>query len=198
MSESAVSLREQRVRETERALRRRARELTAEGGLGGFTVDELCTDVGVSRRTFFNYFATKENAVLGLPVRADSAEQDRAFVEGSGDLLDDLVVLLVARWESSDMTRDEIPLVFAAVEREPALHRHFMAHLLDAERSDAALIVERQGWALDDDRALLAVRIVGALMKSTGEEFFRSDGETAFVDILRRHLSAARALFAAA
>ena len=45
---------------TRAALVARARHLTAREGLTGFTIQELCDQVGVSRRTFFNYFPTKE------------------------------------------------------------------------------------------------------------------------------------------
>lgn len=67
MSESAspIGLREQRKEETRRSLTSLARRLTAERGLNGFTLEELCAEVGVSRRTFFNYFPAKEAAIVG-------------------------------------------------------------------------------------------------------------------------------------
>ena len=56
--------------ERTRALRRRmiveARRATVEHGLHGFTLEQLCATVGVSRRTFFNHFASKEDVVLGI------------------------------------------------------------------------------------------------------------------------------------
>src|ERR1700712_2523037 len=58
--------RQQRTREQ---LISAARRLTATHGLSGFTVQELSDQVGVSRRTFFNYFASKEDAVLGMVSR---------------------------------------------------------------------------------------------------------------------------------
>lgn len=48
-----------------------SRRLTAERGLNGFTIEELCDEVGVSRRTFFNYFPSKEEAVIGVAEEED-------------------------------------------------------------------------------------------------------------------------------
>jgi AcrR family transcriptional regulator len=53
------------------AIHRAALELVAERGLAGVTVEEISERAGVSPRTFFNYWTTKENAVLGI-VLADT------------------------------------------------------------------------------------------------------------------------------
>ena len=80
MTESAPSTRERRRTEITRTLVSLARRATAAGGLNGFTVDQLCDEAGVSRRTFFNYFASKEDAVLGIPLHTDRDETDEFFV----------------------------------------------------------------------------------------------------------------------
>ena len=54
-----------------------SRRLTAERGLNGFTVEELCAEVGISRRTFFNYFPSKDEAVIGM----DETDEARRLVE---------------------------------------------------------------------------------------------------------------------
>ncbi|MGN0042882.1 TetR/AcrR family transcriptional regulator [Rhodococcus sp. (in: high G+C Gram-positive bacteria)] len=70
------------MQRTRAALVEHARTLTARRGLAGFTVEELCEHVGVSRRTFFNYFASKEDAVLGNPPAALTPEDRDEFVAG--------------------------------------------------------------------------------------------------------------------
>ena len=42
-----------------------ALNLVIENGYDGFTMEELAHEVGVSRRTLFNYIKDKESAVLG-------------------------------------------------------------------------------------------------------------------------------------
>src|SRR6478735_12637303 len=95
VNNSAPTLRDRRAAETSLGLRTEARRLTAERGFAGFTIEELCSEVGVSRRTFFNYYASKENAVLGFAVHSDNAELAEAFVAGNGTLLDDFTELLI-------------------------------------------------------------------------------------------------------
>lgn len=82
MVDSANSLRRQRRALTARALTTPARLWTADRGIGGFTIDELCEAAGVSRRTFFNYFASKEDAVLGVCVERGDDHLAAAFIAG--------------------------------------------------------------------------------------------------------------------
>ena len=71
-------------RATRHGLRRAVLELSAERGLASVTVDEIARRAGVSPRTFFNYFDTKEDAaVVELFVSTDDALTD--FATGAGD-----------------------------------------------------------------------------------------------------------------
>src|SRR3954453_19633038 len=105
MSESATNvggLRERKRAATRAAITAAARSLTAERGLNGYTVEEVCERAGISRRTFFNYFPAKEDAILGHPGDDIPEELAQAFVDGgvpagsgglSANLWDDFIEL---------------------------------------------------------------------------------------------------------
>lgn len=63
----ASSVREQKKRSTRRALHLSALRLVLEHGLAGVTTDDIARAAGVSPRTFFNYFPTKEASLVGMP-----------------------------------------------------------------------------------------------------------------------------------
>jgi AcrR family transcriptional regulator len=178
-----------------------ARELTAERGLSGFTVEELCEQVGVSRRTFFNYFASKENAVIGVPADVDaSAAEDRFVAAGNPadplrGLLDGLVELHLARWALLDLTAADIGPLVAAFEREPRLIGHVLRLAGEGEGKDIVVVGRRTGLPAGDLRAATAVQVVGALFRAGTDELFRPGNTDDLRTVLLRRLAAARALF---
>jgi len=197
MVKSADSTREQRKRETVRALTDAARRLTAERGFGGFTVEELCAEVGVSRRTFFNYFESKENAVFGFAAIDPRQEAlEAAFVAESGELLDDFLRLTIARFELFNPL-DNAPAMFAVIEQEPRLLKAAFEQLAKNERRDMALIVQRTGNGDDAElRAEVMVHTVGALVRLCMDQLLHHHSTESFSDLVSRRLEIARAVFA--
>ncbi|WP_108666564.1 TetR/AcrR family transcriptional regulator [Euzebya rosea] len=62
---SADTLRERKKRETRTAIIVAALELCEQRGVEDVTVADIAEAANISRRTFFNYFGTREEAILG-------------------------------------------------------------------------------------------------------------------------------------
>lgn len=62
---AAPGLRERKKRETHQALRAAATRLALAEGPDAVTVERIAEEAGVSARTFFNYFPSKEEALAG-------------------------------------------------------------------------------------------------------------------------------------
>ena len=58
-------IREQKRRETLQRIRDAAARLVDTHGYDNVTVDDICHTAGISRRTFFNYVDSKDEAILG-------------------------------------------------------------------------------------------------------------------------------------
>ncbi|GAB3795777.1 TetR family transcriptional regulator [Humibacter antri] len=89
-------VRERKRLATRNAIQRAVLTLALERGFDGVTVEEISHTAGVSPRTFFNYFPTKEAAVIGdVPEMPDeeaiarfvTAGQEQPMLESIRDLL---------------------------------------------------------------------------------------------------------------
>ncbi|MFK0401240.1 TetR/AcrR family transcriptional regulator [Microbacterium sp. NPDC090225] len=197
MEHNAPSLRDIRKRETIRALTDTARRLTIDRGFAGFTVEEVCADAGVSRRTFFNYFESKENAVFGFTeIDPRLVELDDEFVARSGDLLDDFVEVILRRWEMLDPLSDA-PALLEVIEHEPRLLKGAFERLAENERRDVALIVRREG-AHQELRAEVVVHTVGACIRMAVGQILEHQSPVPFGELVAERLDIARDLFSSA
>jgi AcrR family transcriptional regulator len=83
----APSLRERKKEETRTAIHEAALRLVAENGAPHTSIDAICSEAGVSTRTFFNYFPSKVAAILGLHGFEITDAQRQAFLATEGDRL---------------------------------------------------------------------------------------------------------------
>ena len=149
-----------------------------ERGFDAVTVEDICDAVGVSPRTFFNYFPSKDDAVLGLEPFAIRPEIAAEFVSGgpTGVLLDDLAHLVADLLGHQVVTPARMHCTLELVQREPRLlvrhaawieeHRAEMVELFVARRAARPYVA---------DPELLAL-VVMSLLRMSALEWQRHDG----------------------
>ncbi len=152
------SLRDRKKHATRRALQAAALELVATRGYAQVTVEEIAEAVDVSPRTFFNYFSSKEAAVLGEdPEQFDelrAAMLARPADEAPFDAVRAVLVEHAARiahdvGDAGD--RAEWLRRMKAVHAEPHLRAAHVARMSAFERVVAEAVAQRTGAPLDTD-----------------------------------------------
>jgi AcrR family transcriptional regulator len=201
MSTSAVlGRRERKAQETSSRLTSVSRRLTAERGLGGFTVQEVCDEADVSRRTFFNYFSSKEDAILGVHPDDEFQQLSNGFLErgsrGWSVVVDDLIELVIEHFEGMDLDPASHLEFHAALEREPQLLLRFMGVSRERDRQAVALVAKRENVPADDVRAQGAVSVLSALLKSAGDRYLNPANAVDFSSLIRNDLAAFRDVLA--
>jgi AcrR family transcriptional regulator len=178
------TLRERKKQRTRESLLRVAIELFTDRGYEQTTVDDIADEVGVSQRTFFRYFAGKEEAALALHemtvahfvdgVRARPAHEPplealrQAVLEG-WDTLHEVVdaVVPVERFLGMYRVIESTPVLLAAHLRRSA----------ESEEVLTRVLAEREG--LDgntDPRPRLLVAVFSGVMRVTERQWL-TDGD---------------------
>lgn len=197
MDESAMSLRELKRWETSHRIKLCALRLTDEHGLDGFTMEELAEVAEVSRRTLFNYFPSKVDAVLGEHPDIAPAVL-AAFLDGGphGDLLEDVAELARAALAVKQPDREVIQLSRRVLISNPRLLAAAHERFAQMTTEFAALVVEREGPAFGAERALVLLRLVLALFDAALTVLVETDDDRSLVEIFDIQLRHARELFA--
>jgi AcrR family transcriptional regulator len=160
-------LRERKKAATRLALHEAALRLVAERGLDGVSVDDIAERADVSPRTFFNYFSSKDDAVVGLD--PSGPERQRAeFLARPADETPLQALRAVARCQAEEMAEEpELwPLRLQVIEAHPALVGRLAAKFGESERLLAAAIAQRAGTAADAVYATLLAAAGAAVMRT--------------------------------
>jgi AcrR family transcriptional regulator len=169
------TLRERKKRRTREALLRAALELFTTQGYERTTVDEIAEAVDVSQRTFFRYFAGKEDAAFA--VQAMTEEAFVAAVRARPPHEAPMKALRQAFLEGWDTIRETVESVvpvelhlrmYRTVESTPALLAAHLRRSAATEETLARVLAEREGVDVDTDpRPRLAVAVFGGVMRVT-------------------------------
>lgn len=156
MQAPAPDLRERRRLETLKAVHEAAVALAQEGDLARVTIDAIAERAGVSRRTFFNYYATKEDAILGttVPVIPEAALAAFFDPESDADQFTRTLRLISATIQTTrEVERTQIGEFRGLVERFPELRSRLQQHTAAAESLVEGVLTEHFATSTADSRA---------------------------------------------
>src|SRR6478609_6398940 len=92
MKPAPMGLRERKRAQTRHRLEEAAVGLALRDGLDKVTVDAISERADISPRTFFNYFDSKDAAILGVPI---DEQQEVPEVEPGGEFVPTVVALIL-------------------------------------------------------------------------------------------------------
>ena len=170
-------LRERKKLATRLAIHEAALRLVADRGLDAVSVDDIADRADVSPRTFFNYFPSKVDAVLGLDPEAPHQQAD-AFLRRPADESAVQALRAVARAQAVEMAEDmELwPLRLTVIDAHPALLGHLAAAFGEAERILSAAVAERTGTRVGVDvHPTLLAGVAGVAMRTSLHRWLASD-----------------------
>jgi AcrR family transcriptional regulator len=170
---SSPSLRQRKKLATRRALQRFALDLVAERGYSRVTIEDIAEAADVSPRTFFNYFPSKEAALVGAdPERTESLRQRLIDEPADKTPLEALRTVMVeeVRRLADELTElggepaDWVCRMKLAM-ADPHLRAAQAAHMTQIERAVVAGLSERLGTEPGNDlyAILLASTAIGLM-----------------------------------
>ncbi|WAB81559.1 helix-turn-helix domain containing protein [Microcella daejeonensis] len=174
MTETRAAAVRPRARATALAIERSAVALVLEQGYETVTVDMICARAGVSQRTFFNRFATKDAAIIGAEAPALDESAVRAFIASTGaDVLGEAVGLVATA--AIDAGPDPSLMLdrMRAVTSSPHLVQRQMERFAELESELAEVLryrLERSRTPADDEASLqrqshLAAQMLAGVMR---------------------------------
>jgi AcrR family transcriptional regulator len=183
-----LGLRERKKLETRQALADAAIKLAVERGLENVTVEDIAAQAGVSQRTFFNYFPSKEDAVLrpdADPVAVTQVIIDRLnAVPADVPPLRAVAAAFRPVAERIDREAREWLLRVSIIENDPTLMVKMFTAQKETERMVYDAIAARVGIDPDTDMyPQLVFQTVGAAFRTSMHRWYVRGGSVSVTSL---------------
>jgi AcrR family transcriptional regulator len=178
------TLRERKKQRTREALLRAAIELFTTEGYERTTVDDIADAVEVSQRTFFRYFAGKEDAALALDEMTVTRFVDAVRARPSHEPpLQALRQAVLESWDTlHEVVESVVPVerflaMYRVIESTPVLLAAHLRRSAEVEEVLTRVLAEREGLdPATDPRPRLLVAVFSGVMRVTERQWL-TDGE---------------------
>ncbi|MEU6347975.1 TetR family transcriptional regulator [Streptomyces sp. NPDC047072] len=173
------TLRERKKQRTRDALMRTAIELFITRGYERTTVDDIADAVEVSQRTFFRYFAGKEDAALALDEMTVAHFVDAVRARPAHEPpLEALRQAVLDGWDRiNDIVESVVPVesflrMYRVIESTPVLLAAHLRRSAEVEEVLTGVIAEREGLdPVADPRPRLLVAVFSGVMRVTERQW---------------------------
>ncbi|MFC0032764.1 TetR family transcriptional regulator [Micromonospora chaiyaphumensis] len=178
-------LRDRKKRRTRTALATAALRLVAEHGLDQVTVEEISAAADVSSRTFFNYFPSKDDALIG-----DQAALNARFVARLAEVPPEVPALAAVRAalgeviEELQEDRELWLLRMDVVTRNPVLLPRLVSAGAEAERALTDVVAARVGVPADHGFPALLTTVTGAAFRLAALRWAATAGARSLADLV--------------
>jgi mycofactocin system transcriptional regulator len=130
---------------------RTALELFVRDGFEKTTLDDIAGALGVSRRTLFHYFASKNDMVWGDFDRViERLRESLSLADPAADMMQVLRSAVVASNHYEDQAQDELRLRMTLITTVPALQAHSMVRYAAWRRVVSEFVAQRMDLDPDD------------------------------------------------
>lgn len=174
-----TGLREQKKQQTHEALRTAALRLALAHGPDNVRVDDIASAAGVSTRTYNNYFASREQAIVAAVTAEREARVAAAVTARATDRLADAVAdAVVAQYtDPGERGRDALLMITT----NPALRTAFLGTTAALEQPLSRAIARR----VDDERTarVLAAAVAAAVRIAVEQWLAPSTGTAGLVTV---------------
>ncbi len=169
--------RDRKKQQTRQALMQAALRLVDERGLEHVTVEEIAEAADVSPRTFFNYFTSKDEALLGDEFGAQQAMRERFLaVPSAVPTLSALVIAMAPDLEAVEGERDLWLMRFRVMDANPALLAALIKQSASAEQELVNVIAGRLGVPASSAYPQLVAAVSGAALRTSVMRWAASGG----------------------
>jgi AcrR family transcriptional regulator len=158
-----LTIRDRKRQTTATTIHTTAKKMALTFGPAAVLVEDIALQAGVSRRTFFNYFATKDDAILGFQEPTLSPNALKAFEESSDSLLLRTVQLIIAVNATILVQGATIASAVTLRKKYPELKIRFDAYVVKTEQLIRPIIEQYT----DEADTEVVLRLSSAILRYT-------------------------------